>query len=80
MMRINARLDLTYESKINDIVSQTKQNVTDVLKKAIDLYHREMKSESGNKIDLLLKSGFIGSAKKLDKNLSTHYKKELFAK
>ena len=76
-MRINARLDVNYEEKIKYILHQTKENFTDTLKKAIDMYHQHIKKTAVSDAQLISKSGFIGCAKGTT-NLSTHYKKDLF--
>ena len=76
-MRINARLDVNYEEKIQYILRQTRENFTDTLKKAIDMYHQHIKKTAVCDGRVILKSGFIGCAKG-NADLSTHYKKNLF--
>ncbi len=76
-MRVNARLDADYEEKLKYIIRQTRENFTEVLKKAIDLYHHHIKSAAKHGTQLILKSGFVGCAKG-HKDLSVNYKKGLF--
>ncbi len=75
-MRINARLDSIYEDKIKRLAHETKENVTNVLKKAIDLYYQHIQNTTKQHTDIILKSTFIGCADG-DKNLSSNYKKLL---
>ena len=74
-MRVNARLDSSYEEKIKYIVEQTHENVTGVLKKAVDFYHQHIKKNKRSNADIIFRSGFIGSGKGPD-HLSSNYKAE----
>ncbi len=75
-MRINARLDEEYASKLAYIQQQTNQVVTDVIKSAIDLYYQQLQQQQNNPFSVLTQSGFIGCGQ-ADPNLSANYKQIL---
>lgn len=72
-MRINARLDEEYASKLVYIQQQTNQGVSDVIKSALNLYYQQLKNEQKNHLELLTQTGFIGCGE-TDPNLSMNYK------
>ena len=76
-MRINARLDEEYASKLVYIQQQTNQGVTDVIKSAIALYYQQLKQPQSPQ-ELLTQTGFIGCGQ-ADPNLSVNYKSILKA-
>lgn len=75
-MRINARLDKHDEQKIQYIVDQTHETVTDVLREAIALYYDKVKGSGSRKSRALMDCGFVASGEG-SRNLSADYKKQL---
>jgi len=72
-MRINARLDTEYASKLAYIQQQTHQGVTDIVKSALDLYYQQLQTEQKIPLELLTQANFIGCGEG-DGKLSTNYK------
>jgi len=75
-MRINARLDEDHSEKLRFLTHATKGTVSDVLKRAIDLYYARTRSEAGSALSILQESGFIGAAEG-EEGLSENYKNAL---
>ena len=73
-MRVNARLDDTYQTKIEYLKNQTGWNMTELLKEAIDqLYSTISKKPQHSLFDHLEEIGFIGAGDGA-KDLSINYK------
>ena len=75
-VKISARIEGSLEQELLELVKQSKQSVTDVIKKSIHHYHESCRREKASKNNLLINSNFIGCATG-DANLSQHYKSEL---
>lgn len=77
-MRINARLDESHSEKLRYLTTITKGTISDVLKRAIDLYYERARTETGNASSILQSTGFVGSGESTA-DLSRKYK-EILAK
>ena len=75
-MRINARLDEQAEKQLAFIRSTTRQSVTEVIKRSLDLYYQELKGQEGVGTRKLMQSDFIGCAEGPE-DLSVDYKRYL---
>ena len=75
-MRINARLDETTENQLTYIRAATGASVTDIIKRSLNLYYRQIKAETGEGVRKLLKSDFVGCAEGPE-DLSGDYKRYL---
>ena len=76
-MRINARLDDSRARKIVYLTSSTKLSVSEIVKRAIDLYYERVQREASKGAQLLESGGFVGCAEG-PSDLSESYKEELF--
>lgn len=76
MMRINARLDSERTEKLKQLQLQTHLSASEVVKRAIDLLHRQQADQYQERLDALLSSDFIGCAEG-PTDLSTNYKQRL---
>lgn len=74
-MRVNARFDMAYEKKIQDLMKVTRWSLTDLLKAAIDFFH-EKRLASSVLTNTLKKNKFIACGKG-GARLSQNYKTEL---
>ena len=61
-MRINARLDDERAEKLKQLQSMTRLSVSEIVKRAIDLLHRQQVRPSRERLDALLSSDFVGCA------------------
>ena len=61
-MRINARLDDARVEKLKQLKSLTRLGVSEIVKRAIDLLHRQQAGRSRETLNALLSSDFIGCA------------------
>ena len=61
-MRINARLDDDRAEKVKQLQASTRLGTSEILKRAIDLLHRQQTTRSRAQIDDLLSSDFVGCA------------------
>ena len=59
-MRINARLDDERAEKLRQIQSATRLSASEIVKRAIDVLHRQQSAQSRDKLDSLLSSDFVG--------------------
>ena len=59
-MRINARLDDERAEKLRQIQSATRLSASEIIKRAIDVLHRQQSALSRDKLDSLLSSEFVG--------------------
>jgi predicted DNA-binding protein len=75
-MRINARLDEAHGERLRYLTRATGDTVSEVLKRAIDLYYQQERARAGNARNVLEASGFIGIAEG-DEDLSSRYKEAL---
>jgi hypothetical protein len=75
-MRINARLDETHSHKLDYLMQVTGDSVTEVIKRAIDVYFEQVQQSPSHALDILSRMGFIGSGHAAP-DLSESYKKEL---
>lgn len=76
MMRINARLDSERTEKLKQLQLQTHLSASEIVKRAIDLLHRQQVNQYQKRLDALLSSDFIGCAEG-PTDLSTNYKQRL---
>ena len=75
-MRINARLDDARVEKLKQLQSLTRLGVSEIVKRAIDLLHRQQTGRSRQKLDALLSSDFVGCAEGPE-DLAGQYKQYL---
>lgn len=75
-MRINARLDDARAEKLKQLQSLTRLGVSEIVKRAIDLLHRQQAGRSRQKLDALLSSNFVGCAEGPE-DLASRYKQYL---
>ena len=75
-MRINARLDDERAEKLRQLQSLTRLSTSEIVKRAIDLLHRQQAGRSRDKLDALLSSDFVGCAKG-PADLASQYKRYL---
>ena len=61
-MRIDAGVDDERAEKLKHIQSLTQISVSEIVKRTIDLWHRQQAERSREKLDALLSSGFVGCA------------------
>ncbi len=78
-MQINTQLNESDASKLAYIQQQTNQDVTEVVKHAIDLYYQQLQVKHKNPLALLEQAGFIGCGE-AEPNLSVNYKSVLQTK
>lgn len=72
-MRISVRLDERSAHRLDQLVRSTESSISEVLKKAIDLYFAELRSSSRSAAGILQDTGFLaGFAAEPD--LSDDYK------
>ncbi len=75
-MRINARLDDNRAKKLTQLQASTRLGTSEIVKRAIDLLHREQAERSRDKLDALLSSDFVGCAEGPE-DLASNYKQYL---
>ena len=75
-MRINARLDQDRTRKVEALRQITQMTVSEIVKRAIDVYYREVRQDRPNPAEILAASGFIGAAR-AGRDLSEGYKSHL---
>ena len=75
-MRINARLDDARAAKLRQLQSSLRIGASEVVKRALDLLHKEQCEGQGAKTKALLASDFVGCAEGPD-DLSSNYKQHL---
>ena len=75
-MRINARLDDARAEKLQQLQSLMRLSASEIVKRAIDLLHRQQVRRSREKLDALLSSDFVGCAQGPD-DLAGRYKQYL---
>lgn len=72
-MRVNARLDEERVAKLHQLQSSLRTNASEVVKRALDLLHKEQCEGMGRKTKALLASDFVGCAEGPE-DLSSRYK------
>ena len=75
-MRINAILDDGRAEKLRQLQSLTRLSTSEIVKRAIDLLHRQQAGRSHDKLDALLSSNFVGCAEG-PTDLASQYKRYL---
>ncbi len=75
-MRVNARLDDERAEKLRQLQALTRLSTSEIVKRAIDLLHRQQAGRSRDKIDALLSSDFVGCATG-PADLASQYKRYL---
>ena len=75
-MRISARLDDERAEKLRQLRVSTQLGISEVVKRAIDLLHRQQTKQSRKKVDDLLSSDFVGCAEGPE-DLAGNYKRYL---
>ena len=75
-MRINARLDAARAAKLRQLQSSLRIGASEVVKRALDLLHKEQCEGHSAKTKALLASDFVGCADGPD-DLSSRYKQHL---
>jgi hypothetical protein len=73
--RINARLDAAAAKRFDEIIKAKGYSVTEAIKAAIDLLHKEVVPEKRRPTPIL--DSLIGRFKGADPNISTNYKELL---
>ena len=61
-MRVSARLDDERSEKLRQLQALTRLSTSEIVKRAIDLLHRQQAGRSRDKLDALLSSDFVGCA------------------
>jgi hypothetical protein len=77
-MRISVRLDPEHAEKLQQLARRTRQTTSEVVKRAIDVYHERETKPCERPYDVLMRSGFIGGGASGDPDFSTNYKQYLF--
>ena len=75
-MRVNARLDEDRAAKLLQLQSSLRVSASEVVKRALDVLHKEQCEGAGVRIQALLSSNFVGCAEGLE-GLSIQYKRHL---
>ena len=75
-MRVNARLDDERAEKLRQLQSLTQLSTSEIVKRAIDLLHRQQAERSRDKLNALLSSDFVGCAEG-PADLASQYKRYL---
>ncbi len=75
-MEVNATVNDDIAHKISLIQQQTQQDLSEILKHAIELYYQSLHTPPKTPLQILEESGFIGCFQD-DPDLSTNYKKFL---
>ncbi len=75
-MRIRARLDGERAEKLRQLCGSTQLGIGEIVKRAIDLLHRQQTERSRKKVDDLLSSDFVGCAEGPE-DLAGNYKRYL---
>ena len=75
-MRVNARLDEARAAKLRQLKSSLRVSASEVVKRALDVLHKEQCEGSGAKTKTLLASDFVGCADG-PADLSSRYKQHL---
>ncbi len=75
-MRINARLDEVKTEKLKQLQPLTRLDVSEIVKRAIDLLHRQQAGQTREKLDALLSSDFVGCAEGPE-DIASRYKQYL---
>jgi len=77
MSQINTQIDPATTDKLTYIQQQTNQNLSDILRDAIDSYYQKLKHQyKKTSFEILEESGFIGCCS-VESDLSTNYKQVL---
>lgn len=75
-MRISARLDDHRAEKLRQLRISTQSSISETVRRAIDLLHRQQVKRSRKKVDGLLSSDFVGCAEGPE-DLASNYKQYL---
>ena len=75
-MRISARLDDHRAEKLRQLRISTQFSISETVRRAIDLLHRQQVKRSRKKVDGLLSSDFVGCAEGPE-DLASNYKQYL---
>lgn len=77
-MRVNARLDQDRSRKLAMLRQITELKVSEIVKRAIDVYYDQVKGTQASPAEILTAAGFVGCAR-TDPDLSETYKDRLSA-
>lgn len=72
-MEIATQLDNDHAEKLAYIQAQTHQNVTEILKQAIDLYYQHLQPTQKSPLEVLQEAGLVGCFEG-SPDLSSNYK------
>ena len=75
-MRLNARLDSQHEAQLLEIQKLTHDSVSDVIRRALEVYYHTVCERPTAAKDAFYAAGFVGCGS-AESNLSTAYKSEL---
>ncbi len=75
-MRISAKLDDDRAEKLRQLRISTQSSISETVRRAIDLLHRQQVKRSRKKVDGLLSSDFVGCAEGPE-DLASNYKQYL---
>ena len=75
-MRVNARLDEDRAAKLLQLQSSLRVSASEVVKRALDVLHKEQCEGGGARTEALLSSNFVGCADGPE-DLSSRYKQHL---
>lgn len=74
-MRVNARLDDSYQAKIDSMVETLNLSVSEVVRNAIDQYYEAVKAEQVRRVRGLDDIVGMAASENAPADLSTNYKK-----
>ena len=75
-MRVNARLDAERAAKLRQLQSSLRVSASEVVRRALDVLHRQQCESGGARTQALLSSDFVGCAQGPER-LSSGYKQHL---
>ncbi len=73
MKHFDIQLDEEYAEKLADIQQQTNQDLSEVVQRAIDFYHKQLQPIRKNPLEIMKQSGFVGCVQ-AEPDLSVNYK------
>ena len=75
-MRVNARLDEARAAKLRQLQASLRVGASEVVKRALDVLHKEQCEGGGARTQALLSSGFVGCAQGPE-DLASGYKQHV---
>jgi len=75
-MRLNARLSTEHAAQLTQIQEQTQASVSEVIRRALEVYHHTICQSSASPHEVLSSTGFVGCGE-AEPNLGATYKSKL---